>query len=112
MIQIRLGIERAVGPGDPLGRSTIGYRPGMSMEEAWEAGRGVWKLKATRVLEEEEAVVLSPEGEVLVVATITGISKHGDRQAIEGMPMSEHVLLGERIATSNSRNPVHYVDWP
>ena len=109
MIQIRLGKQREIDAStDPLGRSRVGYWPGMTTAEAWEVGRGVWKLKATRVLEEDEVLVLSPEGLVLAAAEITGVSKHDDRQSIQGTLLPNHHLLGQCIEVSESRNPIRY----
>lgn len=50
MLQIQLGQERAAPANDWLGRSRIGSWPGMSEQEAWEAGRGVWVLRTDRAL--------------------------------------------------------------
>ena len=80
MIQIRLGPYEPVDPAtDPLGREHIGFCADMTEEHAWQVGRGVWKLAARRVLGEDEVQIVNLEGTVLAVATITGISKYGDR---------------------------------
>ncbi len=79
------------------------------MQDAWAAGRGVWKLKATRVLEEDEVAILSPDGLVLAVAEITGVIKHDERQSIEGALITNHPLLGKYVEVSKSRNPIRHV---
>ncbi|WP_084654690.1 hypothetical protein [Nocardia altamirensis] len=110
MLQIRLDGLRSAGEADPLGRATIGYQQGMSEQQAWDAGRGVWKMNADRVLEHEEAQIIDPGGVVRAVARITGISKHGDRRAIEGQLLSGDGRVGRQTTTPHpSRNPVHYI---
>ncbi|MCZ4120286.1 hypothetical protein [Streptomyces sp. H39-S7] len=108
VLQILLGPERAV-EGDPLGRSALGWRTGMTEAEAWEAGRGVWKFKTDRALAQEVAQVVNAQGTVLAVATITGISKHGDRFALEGRLLVGDARVGRPTATPHrSRNSIAY----
>lgn len=110
MIQIRLGHHENVDPdADPLGRDHIGYCEGMDQEHAWQVGRGVWKLKAQRVLDQDEVQIINLDGTVLAVATITGISKHQDRQAIEGRLLLGDPRVGQPTSTPHpSRNSVYY----
>lgn len=109
MLQIQLGPERPAKPGDRLGRSTIGWRPGMTEDEAWQAGRGIWKFNADRALAQDEVQIVNTEGLVLAVATITGISKHGDRYALEGELLRGDARVGKPTATPHrSRNSVAY----
>lgn len=112
MIQIRLGNYEPRDPaGDCLGRNYIGYREGMTEAEAFEAGRGVWKLKADRVLDQDEVQIINLDGTVLAVATITGITKCDDRQAIEGDMLLGDPRVGQPTSTPHlSRNPVGYFE--
>ena len=110
MLQIQLGAERPADTGDGLGRATVGCRPGMSEEEAWQAGRGIWKFNADRALSQEEVQIISTDGTVLAVAKITGISKHGDRYALEGDLLRGDARVGRPTASPHrSRNPVTYL---
>lgn len=110
MLQIQLGAERPAGTGDGLGRAMVGWRPGMSEEEAWQAGRGVWKFNADRALSQDEVQIINTDGTVLVVARITGISKHGDRYALEGDLLLGDARVGRLTASPHrSRNPVTYI---
>ncbi|GHH30735.1 hypothetical protein [Streptomyces rubradiris] len=110
MLQIQLGAERPADTGDSLGRTTIGWRPGMSEDEAWQAGRGIWKFNADRALSQDEAQIINPHGTVLAVARITGISKHGDRYALEGDLLLGDARVGRPTASPHrSRNPVTYI---
>lgn len=111
MLQIRLGTHETVDPTkDPLGRTSIGWWEGMSEREAWDAGRGVWRLKATRVLEQDEIQIVSPTNEILVVATITAVRKYDDRRAVEGDVKWGDARVGQPAPHPHtSRNPVAYV---
>src|SRR5690242_16536041 len=48
---------------DPLGRRHIGYFPQMTETEAWEAGRGVWKMSVEKAGRQRFALIV---GEGLV----------------------------------------------
>jgi hypothetical protein len=98
MLQIRIPPEQPADPEDALGRATVGSRPGMSEQEAWASGRGLYKLDPVRAGAQNEVQIIDHEGIVLAVAKITGISKHRvryferhrARYAIEG-----ELLLGD-----------------
>ncbi|MFF9348765.1 hypothetical protein [Streptomyces sp. NPDC014734] len=110
MLQIQIGAERAAGVGDSLARTVLGWRAGMSEDEAWEAGRGLWKFNADRALSESEAQIINTSGTVLAVARITGISKHGDRYALEGEILRDDPRVGRPTPSPHlSRNPVTYI---
>ncbi|MFF4603492.1 hypothetical protein ACFY12_12175 [Streptomyces sp. NPDC001339] len=110
MLQIQIGAERAADPDDRLGRTTLGWRPGMSEDDAWVAGRGIWKFKADRALAQDEVQIINTEGTVLAVAKITGISKHGDRYALEGELLRGDPRIGHPTSSPHlSRNPVTYI---
>ncbi|MYV96481.1 hypothetical protein [Streptomyces sp. SID1034] len=110
MLQIQIGPEREAGPDDMLERMTIGWRPGMSEDEAWEAGRGIWKFNADRALSQDEVQIINTSGTVLAVAMITGISKHGDRYALQGELLRGDDRVGRATKSPHlSRNPVTYI---
>lgn len=110
MLQIQIGAERAADAGDSLGRTVLGWRTGMSEDEAWQAGRGVWKFNADRALSQDEVQIINTSGMVLVVAKITGISKHGDRYALEGDVLRDDPRVGRPTTSPHlSRNPVTYI---
>lgn len=110
MIQIRLGPDRAVDPStDPLCRTRVGARPDMSEQQAWEAGRGVWKLRAARAMAEREVQIVDQRGTILAVAEITGLEKYGDRQALRGTLRLGDPRVGQPSPYSAvSRNPISY----
>lgn len=109
MLQIQLASERPALSDDWLGRATIGFRPGMTEQEAWEAGRGVWKLRLDRALAQDEAQVIDTAGVVLAVAEITGVTKCGDRFALEGRLRVGDDRVGKSTATPHpSRNSIAY----
>ncbi|MER6611193.1 hypothetical protein ABT282_36275 [Streptomyces sp. NPDC000927] len=110
VLQIRIGAERAAEAGDGPARTARGWRPGMSEDEAWEAGRGVWKFNADRALSQNEAQIINAAGTVLAVARITGISKRGDRYALEGELLLGDPRVGRPTPSPHlSRNPVTYI---
>jgi hypothetical protein len=109
MLQIKLGAER-VSVDDELGRDRVGWWPEMTEDEAWTAGRGVWKLRADRALAQAEVQIISPEDIVLAVATITGVSKHGSKFAVEGDLLRGDPRVGSPTPSPNtSLNPVAYI---
>ncbi|MBY8844614.1 hypothetical protein [Streptomyces sp. SP2-10] len=71
----------------------------MTEDEAWQAGRGIWKFNADRALAQDEVQIVNTEGLVLAVATITGISKHGDRYALEGELLRGDARVGKPTTT-------------
>lgn len=112
MLQIQLGPDRKTDPfTEALGRDKIGYRPGMTEQEAWTAGRGVWVLKVDRALAEDEAQIVNVDGMVLAVAEILGIAKTKTpgRYAIDGRLKLGDPRVGKPTATPHkSRNSVGY----
>ncbi|WP_244900439.1 hypothetical protein [Streptomyces nanshensis] len=81
----------------------------MTETQAWQAGRGIWKFNADRALAQEEAQIITTDGEVLAVAKITGITKHGDRYALEGELLLGDPRVGKPTETPHrSRNSVAY----
>lgn len=111
MLQIRLGAVRSVDSTlDPLRRSSVGFREGMSVAEAWEAGRGVWKLNPSRALEQEEVQIIAPNGEVLAIAKIDTVRRHGDRFSIDGELLGSDPRIGTTTSKLvTSQNPVSYI---
>ncbi|KAB7835594.1 hypothetical protein FRZ00_27125 [Streptomyces mobaraensis] len=110
MLQIRLGHQRPAPAGDVLGRTVIGWRPGMTETDAWETGRGLWRLHPQRALARGEAQIIAPGQMVLAVAEITGITRHRDRYALEGRLLSGDARVGKLTTTPHpSRNPIAYL---
>ncbi|WP_331727341.1 hypothetical protein OG871_40110 (plasmid) [Kitasatospora sp. NBC_00374] len=111
MLQIQIGPERPARSDDLLGRTTIGWREGMSEDEAWLAGRGIWKFNADRALAQHEVQIVNTAGTVLAVATITGVTKKEDRYALEGDLQRGDPRVGRPTAHPHrSRNSVGYFD--
>ncbi|GLW91138.1 hypothetical protein [Actinokineospora globicatena] len=106
---------------DALGRTWVGYFPRMTEQEAWESGRGLWKMSSERAARQRFALIVG-EGLVRAVGEITTLSVHstptGQRVALEG-----HVLLeghpvrdawvGKPDPVDNgSQNPIGYCELP
>ncbi|UKD50787.1 hypothetical protein L3Q65_00390 (plasmid) [Amycolatopsis sp. FU40] len=115
-VRLKLGSYEPV-ESDPLDRSSIGYFPRMTEAEAWEAGRGVWRMSTEKIGRQKFALIVA-EGRVRAVGEITGFTVHDDRVALEGRPLAEghpvrDAYLGKKdpVATG-SQNPVGYCDLP
>lgn len=115
-VRLKLGNYETV-QGDPLGRAHIGYFPRMTESEAWEAGRGVWRMNADKVSRNKFALIVG-EGIVRATGQITGFSVHGERIALEGHLLAEghpvrQAYLGRPDPVdTGSQNPVGYRDLP
>lgn len=107
-VRIKLGDDEAAPQPDPLGRSRVGYKAGLSPEALWERGRGVWKAKLTAVAD-RDLLVLTHHGVVVLVGTVDGVTFAGERVAVTGRPDPSHPLIGQPDPLANaSRNPVAY----
>ena len=86
---------------DCLGMGYISCSPRMTEDdEAWQAGRGVWKMNRSRAAAERFALIVGM-GKVLAVTKIEGVTQHGERIALEG----------HRLAAGH---PLYdaYIGWP
>jgi hypothetical protein len=112
LLQIQLGQDRKVdSSADALGRDRVGYRPGMTEQEAWTAGRGVWVLKVDRALAQDEVKIVNLDGIVVAVAEILGVAKTREpgRYAIDGNLKLNDPRVGKPTTTPHkSRNSVAY----
>jgi len=115
-VRIKLGEYQTVS-GDWLGRDYIGCFPRMTETEAWEAGRGVWKMNRARAAAERFALITGM-GKVLAVAEIGGVTQHGDRIALDGRPLpAGHPVYDAYIGrpdplANQSQNSITYGDLP
>jgi hypothetical protein len=102
---------------DLLGRVFTGYFPRMTESEAWDAGRGVWRMSAARAAREKFALIVG-EGLVRAVGQVTGFAVHGDRIELlghvlgEGHPVRDAYLGKPDPVETGSQNPVGYCDLP
>ncbi|MFC5212090.1 hypothetical protein ACFPM0_36875 [Pseudonocardia sulfidoxydans] len=87
----------------------------MTEHEAWDAGRGVWKLNADRALQQDEVQIVDLAGTVLAVAEITGLAKvtglanSRDRYELQGRLLLGDERVGKPTSTPHpSRNSVAY----
>ena len=111
MLQIKIAAHQSVDPEqDQMGRTWVGYTPGMSEEDAWEAGRGCWVMKASRAIDEDEVQIVNSKGTILAVATMRGLIKHGNRLEIMGDLLKGDPRVGTVAShVSKSQNPISYV---
>ncbi|MDH6291926.1 zinc-ribbon domain-containing protein [Rhodococcus opacus] len=92
-VRVTLGDSAPADPDDPLGRTHIGYAPGLTPQELWERGRGVWKLRADHVAA-STIVLIVYDKTIVLVASITGLTLHRGGLAILGEPVPDHRLIG------------------
>jgi hypothetical protein len=118
-VRLKLGNYETVRD-DTMGRAYIGYFPRMTEQEAWEAGRGVWRMSADKASRQKFALIV---GESLVRAAgqITGFVVHDDYDdrielqgdlLPEGHPVREAYLGRPDPVQTGSQNPVGYCDLP
>ncbi|MFD9539655.1 hypothetical protein [Streptomyces sp. NPDC060022] len=118
MIHITLGDMKSVEPEDDfLGRSVIGWSPGMTDDQLYEAGRGCWVLGARA--DRERYALLSAHGIVRQAIRIEGIAPAGPaRRAIEGTVLKagedpvHDAFVGKPSPVEGARNPITYFDSP
>lgn len=116
-LRLKLGNYETV-QADPLGRRFIGYFPRMTETEAWDTGRGLWRMNTEKASRQRFAVIVG-EGRVRAVGEVTGVSVHGDRVALEGNVLAEaghpvrDAWLGQPDPVVNgSQNPISYCELP
>lgn len=115
-VRFKLGYYSPV-TDDPLQREYVGYFPRMTEEEAWTAGRGVWKANKERLSREKFALIIG-DGQVRAVVEIHGVSVHEDRVAVDGEVLPEghpvrDAWIGKPDPVVNaSQNPVGYCELP
>lgn len=120
-LTVRIGSYKTLDAPDSLGRNWTGWFPRMTEVEAYEAGRGAWKL-GPRAEDETFALIVKGNGDRTVLAAVeidnvTAADRDGRRSIVgrvltEGHPVRD-TYLGRRDPLANeSRNPVGYVDLP
>lgn len=107
--------RRGVAPGDPLGRSWVGWDKHLSDDELWETNRGLWNMAARAV--GERFATLSYDGVIEVVAEVTGRTQYevagGSRWALTGTVLRPGDPIHDELVGSpapRNRNPVSYFD--
>lgn len=107
-MRVKIGPPQIATADDGLGRSEIGYRPGLSPQETWDRGRGLWKLNADKAMQ-SDILLIAHEGVTVMVGAITGLQRVGNRLAVTGYPLPHHPLVNRPDPLHNtSRNPVTY----
>lgn len=102
---------------DPLSRTSVGWFPRITEQEAWTAARGVRKINRDRAGRQRFAIVVG-NGRVCAVAELTGMTPIGDRYALEGQvlaaghPIREAYLGQVDPAPGDGQHPVTYCELP
>lgn len=116
MLNIALGAYRT-WPQDEYGQSSAGWRPGLTDEEVFAAGRGRWKLGPRA--DQERYVTFTAMGIVVLAAEIEGISQPDPdgRRMIRGTILKPGApvydrYVGKESEVGKSQNPVQYFASP
>lgn len=102
-----------------------GYAEDMTTNEILNAGLLEWVLKASRAIECDKVIILSPDLSIIAARDIRGVAKterNGARYEVliwdvdeEGNPLNaqeakdEQELLGKHVLRGTSQNPIAYV---
>ncbi|MDX5961784.1 zinc-ribbon domain-containing protein [Rhodococcus opacus] len=105
-VRVTLGESSPADTDDPLGRTHVGYARDLPLQELWERGRGVWKLRADHVAASTIVLVVYDKT-IVLVASITGLTLHRGGLAILGEPLTDHPLIG-RPDPLHTPNPLAY----
>ncbi|MDI9940329.1 zinc-ribbon domain-containing protein [Rhodococcus sp. IEGM 1351] len=92
-VRVTLAESCPADPDDPLGRTHLGYAPGLTPPELWKRGRGVWKLRADHVAA-STIILIVFDKTIVLVASVTGLTLHRGGVAILGEPVPDHPLIG------------------
>jgi 5-methylcytosine-specific restriction protein A len=114
VLHITLGPARPADSDDHLGREVVGFSPGMTAAELYEANRGRWVLGPRA--DEERFMLLSFEGIVRQAIEIDRLVPCGPRRrAAEGRVLEPghpvyDEFVGKPSPVTGVRNPVTYFD--
>lgn len=107
-VRIKLGQAQPAPADDPLGRTELGFRLGLSPQQLWDRGRGLCKFKADKAMS-AGLCLLAHDGVTVMVGAVTGLQRFGSRLALTGYPLPHHPLINKPDPLDNkSRNPVTY----
>lgn len=120
MIHITLGDYGPAHPDDGLKRSHVGYRPGMTADEMYEANHGEWTVGARA--QKERYVLFSYKGIVVQAVEVETLDKtrpfpkedkrdhkftFNGRVLAKGDPVFD-AYVGHDTPVTPARNPVRY----
>jgi len=111
-IAIQLGSRQYLQNGpDEIGRTHIGYEPGLSDEQIYEAGRGLWSLNPNRLFGADYIFIVTNQGEVLIEVNLTGIQRvENGKYYITGDINKNSEYVGQYINVNTSRNRINYIE--
>jgi hypothetical protein len=116
---IRISPYQELSTPDTLDRTWAGYFPGMTEEQAYEAGRGVWTLGPQADDERFAMIVAGHKGAGTVRAVVEIDEIHNDKEVAgkryftgrvlpAGHPLREAYLGQPDPSGSTSQNPIAY----
>lgn len=103
---------------DPLDRSYIGFEPGMTQDEIYQASRGCWRLNAGKVLNSKPvSIFIVYKKRILLHVIATGIQRVKNNGIIgehksyfTGDIQYDSPYLNRYIETNKSHNSIEYID--
>lgn len=89
-------------------------KTGWSFDQWMDRGLGWWRTRADRVINCDLAAIVDANATVVAIGEIVGVKKERGyapvRIAVDIDPLRSHELLGKRIVTNGSRNPIAFTD--
>jgi hypothetical protein len=114
---IRIGPYQEWTEPDSLGRTWTGHFPRMTQQEAYQAGRGAWKL-GPRALTERFALIVGGDRVRAVVEIEQFQDEPDERRSFTGKVLDDSHPVHKAYygqpdpSGSMSRNPIAYADLP
>jgi hypothetical protein len=102
----------------PLGKTRVGWVPGMSPADWWISASGIWRLAASTRMTCRVLAAADPHGIVRRLWRISGWQAVDDRwQAVGGRDITDSLAPGDQALSSalighqlkSQRNPVHVI---
>ncbi|MFC9251919.1 hypothetical protein [Amycolatopsis thailandensis] len=87
--------------------SSIGYFPRMTEAEAWEAGRGVWRMSTEKIARQKFGYCELPE-EQQFIQRACGCGKLPDRDFLPGHDVR---AMQDRVRQHFDSSPLKFVKW-
>ncbi len=112
---IRIAAYHELAEPDSLGRTWVGHFPRMTQKEAYEAGRGVWKL-GPRATAERFALIVGGDKVRAVVKIERWYDEPDDRRSFTGTVLDDSHPVHKATyglpdpSGSASRNPIAYAE--
>lgn len=110
IVAFRIQDRKYLTEKDEMGRTRIGYEPGMTEEEIYNAGRGIWKISPTRLFKAKCILITNRQGVVLQEFELTGVQRvENGKYVLTGDINHDSEYVGHTININQSRNSINYI---